>query len=58
LQIALAHPDVVVLEYIPWTLECFVEPVEVVDGRFVPPKLPGAGTELRADAIERFGVIP
>ena len=57
LQLALAHPDCVTLEYIPWTLECFVEPVVVADGRFLPPQLPGAGTELRADALERFGVI-
>jgi L-alanine-DL-glutamate epimerase-like enolase superfamily enzyme len=57
LQLALAHPDCVTLEYIPWTLECFVEPVVVADGRFVAPQLPGAGTELRADAVERFGVI-
>src|SRR6266852_2375571 len=57
LQLALAHPDCVTLEYIPWTLECFVEPVEVADGRFVAPQLPGAGTELRADAVERFGVL-
>ncbi|HYK50446.1 MAG TPA: mandelate racemase/muconate lactonizing enzyme family protein [Terriglobales bacterium] len=57
LQLALAHPDCVTLEYIPWTLGCFVEPVVVADGRFLPPQLPGAGTELRVDALERFGVI-
>jgi L-alanine-DL-glutamate epimerase-like enolase superfamily enzyme len=57
LQLALAHPDIVTLEYIPWTLDCFVEPVVVADGRFLPPQLPGAGTELRSDAVERFGVL-
>lgn len=56
LQMALAHPACVILEYIPWTLECFREPARVIDGRIVPPDQPGAGTELRADALDRFGV--
>lgn len=56
LQLALAHPACTVLEYIPWTLECFREPAKVVDGKFVPPEMPGAGTELRPDALNRFGV--
>jgi L-alanine-DL-glutamate epimerase-like enolase superfamily enzyme len=56
LQMALAHPACVILEYIPWTLECFREPAQVKEGRFTPPQLPGAGTELRADAFNRFGV--
>lgn len=56
LQLALAHPACYILEYIPWTLECFTEPVQLFQGRFAPPQLPGAGTELRPDALERFGV--
>jgi len=56
LQMALAHPACVILEYIPWMLECFREPAHVENGRFVPPELPGAGTELRSDAVGRFGV--
>jgi L-alanine-DL-glutamate epimerase-like enolase superfamily enzyme len=56
LQMALAHPACVVVEYIPWTLECFREPARVKDGRFAPPELPGAGTELRTDALSRYGV--
>ncbi len=56
LQLALAHPACVVLEYIPWARECFQEPATVGAGRFAPPQLPGAGTELREDAIDRFGV--
>ncbi len=49
LQLALAHPACVVLEYIPWALECFQEPATAAGGRFAPP-------ELRADAISLFGV--
>jgi L-alanine-DL-glutamate epimerase-like enolase superfamily enzyme len=56
LQLALAHPACCVLEYIPWALECFKEPARVKDGKFVAPELPGAGTELRVDALDRFGV--
>ena len=56
LHLALAHPACTILEYIPWTLECFREPARVKDGKFLPPELPGAGTELRSDAINRFGV--
>ncbi len=56
LQLALAHPACVILEYIPWTLECFREPARLADGRFMTPELPGAGTELRSDALKRFGV--
>lgn len=56
LQLALAHPACKILEYIPWTRECFREPATAVGGRFLPPELPGAGTHLRTDAMERFGV--
>jgi len=56
LQLALAHPSCVILEYIPWTRTCFVEPATAVAGRFVTPVLPGAGTTLREDAMARFGV--
>ena len=44
------------LEYIPWMRECFTEPATVKDGYFLVPQEPGAGTTLRPDAIERFGV--
>jgi L-alanine-DL-glutamate epimerase-like enolase superfamily enzyme len=44
------------LEYIPWMRDCFTEPATVVDGSFTVPREPGAGTTLRADALERFGV--
>lgn len=56
LQLALAHPACTILEYIPWLRECFEEPAEVKEGHAVPPQRPGAGTTLRVDARERFGV--
>jgi L-alanine-DL-glutamate epimerase-like enolase superfamily enzyme len=57
-HLSLAHPACVILEYIPWLRECFQEPVEIREGRAVAPVSPGAGTTLRADARERFGVAP
>jgi L-alanine-DL-glutamate epimerase-like enolase superfamily enzyme len=56
LHCCLAHPACTMLEYIPWLRGCFVEPATVADGFFLPPQLPGAGTTLRDDAIDRFGV--
>jgi L-alanine-DL-glutamate epimerase-like enolase superfamily enzyme len=56
LHLALAHPACVVLEHIPWTLDCFREPARVSRGRFTPPELPGAGSQLHSEALCRFGV--
>lgn len=56
LPLSIAHPACSMLEYIPWIRECFTEPATVVDGHFVAPRQPGAGTTLRDDALERFGV--
>jgi len=57
LPLALAHRACTLLEYIPWTRECFVEPASAKDGVFLVPQAPGAGTTLRQDAMERFNVL-
>jgi len=57
LQLSLAHPACTILEYLPWLRECFEEPAKVKEGRAMAPQMPGAGTTLRADARERFGVV-
>lgn len=56
LHLVMAHPACSLLEYIPWTLSCFEEPVAVRDGRYAIPESPGAGTTLRADALATYGV--
>lgn len=56
LHTAIAHPACSMLEYIPWLRDCFIEPATVEDGWFLVPHEPGAGTTLRPDALERFGV--
>ncbi len=51
-----AHPAATRLEYIPWIKDCFEEPIVVESGYYVLPKLPGAGTTFRPDAVERYGM--
>jgi len=54
--ISIAHPACSLLEYILWMRTCFVEPATVVDGYFVAPVLPGAGTTLAPDAFQKYGM--
>ena len=49
------HPAASILEYIPWIKDHFVEPIRVVDGRFLRPERPGAGTTPLAASLEAFG---
>ena len=49
-----AHPACAVLEYIPWIKDCFTDPAEVVDGYFLLPQEPGAGTTPVPQAWERY----
>lgn len=56
LHLSLAHPACRELEYIPWLRDCFEEPATVCDGRFLPPRQPGAGTTLLPYALERFTI--
>lgn len=53
-HLAFAHPACAVLEYIPWIRACFVEPVDVVEGHYRLPEVPGAGTTPADTAWERY----
>ena len=44
------------LEYIPWILDLFEDPVDVREGVLHLPKRPGASTRMRKDAFERYRV--
>lgn len=55
-HLSFAHAASDWLEYIPWLRGCFEEPATVAESYFEIPQMPGAGTTLRADALERFGV--
>jgi len=51
-----AIPNALFLEYIPWALDLFVDPVVVRDGYLQAPQSPGASTEIKRQAIEKFRV--
>ena len=57
LHLALAHPACHLLEYIPWLRNCFEEPATVMDGYFIAPQQPGAGTALKTEALEEYNVL-
>jgi L-alanine-DL-glutamate epimerase-like enolase superfamily enzyme len=57
LHLAMAHPACSMLEYIPWLRGCFEEPATVNDSVFVAPQLPGAGTTLKATALNSFNML-
>jgi len=44
------------IEWIPWTLEAFVEPAEVERGVVRLPESPGASTRIRPDAREAWSI--
>lgn len=56
LHLCMAHTSCNLLEYIPWTLHCFEEPVKVTDGYYELPSAPGAGTTLTKQALENYSV--
>ena len=45
------------LEYIPWLLHIFRTPVRFEAGFLQVPEEPGIGTEIRADAMEKYRVM-
>ena len=42
------------LEFVDHLHEHFVDPVRIVDGHYVAPRIPGAGTEMVAEALTQF----
>jgi L-alanine-DL-glutamate epimerase-like enolase superfamily enzyme len=55
-HIVAAFPNAPMLEYIPWLLELFEEPVRVEGGSIITPTTPGASTTMRADSVSRWRV--
>ncbi|MFH0871627.1 MAG: mandelate racemase/muconate lactonizing enzyme family protein [bacterium] len=51
-----AAPNALFLEYIPWGLELFVEPVVVKEGYLEAPQAPGASTEIKEEMIRKYRV--
>jgi L-alanine-DL-glutamate epimerase-like enolase superfamily enzyme len=57
IHLCAATQHVLMLEYIPWLLHIFKTPVRFDDGFLCLPEEPGAGTEIKADAMEKYGVV-
>jgi L-alanine-DL-glutamate epimerase-like enolase superfamily enzyme len=55
-HLACGLPGVRAVEYLPWLFPAFAEPPAVVNGQLVPPRRPGLGLKLRADALEKYRV--
>ncbi len=53
-HLAIWHPATTMLEYIPWIMDCFVEPIAVKDGAYLRPEQPGASTTLTEEAVRRY----
>lgn len=55
---AVAPERPAMIEYLPWGLELFAEPMHVERGVLTLPETPGASSRIRPDARERFGEAP
>ncbi len=55
-HLAAALPHALMVEYIPWILKIFVHPVCFEDGFLRVLQEPGAGTQIKREALERFRV--
>lgn len=51
-----AIPHGLMMEHIPWLRPIFETPIEIDGGHALVPREPGAGTAIRAEAIERYGM--
>ncbi len=55
-QLVAATVNASAVEHVPWLLDVWKEPLEPKGGYFDLPQLPGAGTEIREDAIQKYRV--
>ena len=53
-QLMAATPHGLMLEHIPWLEPIFERPVRIERGHALVPKEPGAGTDVRTDAIAKY----
>ncbi len=54
-QLVAASTNASVVEHVPWLLDVWKDPLVPKQGFFELPKSPGAGTQIREDAIEKYG---
>ncbi|MBN9009440.1 MAG: mandelate racemase/muconate lactonizing enzyme family protein [Rhizobiales bacterium] len=53
-HLAYWHPASTMLEYIPWIMDWFEDPIRVTGGAYARPEKPGAGSMPTEAAIQRF----
>ncbi|XOV91594.1 MAG: mandelate racemase/muconate lactonizing enzyme family protein [Bacteroidota bacterium] len=56
-HISFAHHSCMILEYIPWIKEAFMDPINVKNGLVIRPELPGAGTTPKPEAFEKYNKL-
>ncbi len=44
------------IEYMPWVAGAFAEPMQIENGRMLPPQKPGLGLEIPEEIIQRYRV--
>lgn len=44
------------LEYIPWIRHIFVEPIQIINGYYVLPEMPGASTDILPEYFKKYRV--
>jgi L-alanine-DL-glutamate epimerase-like enolase superfamily enzyme len=49
-----AIPHGLMIEHIPWLAPVFERPVKIDQGYAIVPHEPGAGTDVRAEAIKKY----
>jgi L-alanine-DL-glutamate epimerase-like enolase superfamily enzyme len=55
-QLCAAIPHALMVEYIPWILKIFERPVKFSEGYLLVPQEPGAGVDIKPEALEEFRV--
>ena len=55
IHMSIAHPSIELLEFIPWITHCFEEPLNINSGFFKFPEMPGAGTTIKDEYMEKHG---
>lgn len=55
-HMAAATPHCWMVEWIPWILNIFRNPVRYEGGEIVLSGIPGAGTAMKPEALEQYGL--
>ncbi len=55
-HLAAVTPHCSMVEHIPWITEIFQDPVSIDDGTIVVSDTPGASTEIKNEALEKFAI--